>query len=865
MDDQENNNKAATKTELGNLEQNNQDPEYSSGDDTSFRYTKGDSKSGRFFNRGGKTKTKGLLAHKKGLLIFGSIAGLGIGVMIWLVIFLFGALLIPQLAQHIAEYQFVRVTSQFADDAQRVSEEKLALDTIPDDAAGNSALAALKDKYGTLSDQASTLWSSLDAYRPSKVIANLGTNGQGLKLNYTTKGLLGRQVLSSVELDGETYLVKSQGLTRFIPVLGNIIDWHNDFTFSRDFAPALSGALEDDSVGTIVRTAVAAKIRSQLDIGLVAWTAGRLADYFGKDPTDARSLVSEDITKVVDGNLTPQTPVTEPLKDAEASGEAILAADEATPAGVAKIVANDGTDPAAQAAIDSALVGSGLKTVLGVINPLYNIAMPVCIIYDGSLDNSSGTIDNATTQQQRAFYFVESAADQEKTGSPAVNAEAVGALNSDLNSNDNIGLSNPEVRANGGTVNTSNMVSTESSADGQTTILSATLGSLNIPGAAAIADTIDSVAGPLCPKITSLTGSITLGLINLGVGILSGGTATAAQEAAGTAADELIGLTSEQIEETLASQLGDTLLANGVTEAASSAAAAVAKPTLVSRAADLIFGTAKTAGQIAGMTVIAKLIVLSKSAQLNSGTSQNLDLANEADSGGNLQANELSRQLNYGRPLNQAEVVQSNESDQQIQANNVSKESTYQRYFAIDNADSLFSKIGFSVYADLNGSIFSNLLSKLGSIFDPISAISKIFSSTDKSVALAQGTVDNTDYGNVQFGWSQSEENLINSSSTYMPLENQLVLDNSGEETVIANLYGHCFTYTIGQLLSEALIVRDSDGNVIDNPSLSSAICSPIYLGPKNPKYGDLVFRWRLAMSYTNTVNQYDSETSLGS
>lgn len=861
MDDQKSNNKPATQSELSNLEQKDDGPEPSSEPNTNFRYTKDDGKSKGLFSRGKKSNKKGLLAHKKGLLILGGVGGLGVGFMIWLIIFLFGALLIPQLAQHIAEYQFVRVTSQFADNAERVSDEKIALDTIPDDAAGNSFLASLKDKYGTLSNKASSLWSSLeDQYRPSKVISNLGTDGQGLTLNYSTSGVLRRQVLDSVTLDGEKYFLNPQSyLTKFIPGLSSIIDFKNGVSFARNFTPALSDALEADSIGTIVRTAVAARIRSQLDIGLVAWTTGRLLAYYGKDPADARAMAGQDVKNDTDKNLTPEEPVTDTLKAAEDTSNTALETDTSTLTGFNKIIANLGVDANAQAAISNAIASSGLKTVLGFFNPVYNVAMPLCIIYDGSLDSSSGTIDNSTTQQQRAFYFVESAADQEKTGSPAVNAEAVGALNSDLNGNDNIGLSNPEVRANGGTVDTSNMVSSESSADGQTTILSALL-------PASIANTIDSFAGPVCPKLTSLTGAITLGLLNTFVGVFSGGTTTTEEDLAAQAAQKLAAEEAQKIAEDLAGQVDDSLLTDGATQVAAKAATVAVKPSLISRAANMLFGTAKTAGQIAGLTVIAKLIVISKAAQLNSGTAENNDLANEADSGGNLQANEVSRQLNYGRPLDQTEVVQSDESDQHIQASYVSKESVFERYFAINNADSLVSKLGFSVYADLNGSIFSNLMSKLGSLFDPIASISKIFSSTDKTVALAQGTVDNTDYGNVQFGWSQSEENLINSSPSYMPLENQLVLDgHPGVEDTISQKYSVCFSDTIGELLSQDLIARDANGNVIDDPTASAAICSPQQLGPNNPTYGDLVFRWRLAMSYTNTVNQYDSETTLGS
>jgi len=109
-------------------------------------------------------------------------------------------------------------------------------------------------------------------------------------------------------------------------------------------------------------------------------------------------------------------------------------------------------------------------------------------------------------------------------------------------------------------------------------------------------------------------------------------------------------------------------------------------------------------------------------------------------------------------------------------------------------------------------------------------------------------------------------------------LANQQILDNSGQEATVAGDYAKCFGYvydesgngsydptdpasnikpdeagTIGSLLQSGDITRDTSGNVVDD---KSKLCSPINLGPHNPTKGDLVFRWRLAMSYNNTLDQ---------
>jgi len=112
---------------------------------------------------------------------------------------------------------------------------------------------------------------------------------------------------------------------------------------------------------------------------------------------------------------------------------------------------------------------------VGIINPIYAVALPICIVYDGSMDQAGPTIDNQTTQQQATYYYVASAADQQKNGSMSNEAapelaSAVGALNTDLG---DTSKTNAQIRASGGTVNTSSSVSAEASATGDFTLLNA--------------------------------------------------------------------------------------------------------------------------------------------------------------------------------------------------------------------------------------------------------------------------------------------------------------------------------------------------------------------------------------------------------
>jgi hypothetical protein len=156
-------------------------------------------------------------------------------------------------------------------------------------------------------------------------------------------------------------------------------------------------------------------------------------------------------------------------------------------------------------------------------------------------------------------------------------------------------------------------------------------------------------------------------------------------------------------------------------------------------------------------------------------------------------------------------------------------------------------------------------------------------------------------YGNVQFGWTTDEEKLIDSSPTYKPLENQEILDKQNAQVVqIAMTYAACFGYkydssgngdmdptdtsgdlqvdpsaTLGHLLANGDIARDSNGNVINS---SGAKCSPDNLSydntsdpnaadtdPDSPQANDLVFRWRLAMSFDTTLDQLINQQTITS
>ena len=120
-------------------------------------------------------------------------------------------------------------------------------------------------------------------------------------------------------------------------------------------------------------------------------------------------------------------------------------------------------------------------------------------------------------------------------------------------------------------------------------------------------------------------------------------------------------------------------------------------------------------------------------------------------------------------------------------------------------------------------------------------------------------------YGIVQWGWSDEENNLINSDPSYNILENaQILSDNSSIIDEISSKYKHCFTDSMGTLLSGGYILRDSSGDIVGgNDKDSLGACSPDALGPNNSRYGNFVFRWRLDQKRQSVLDQNTSIQNL--
>ncbi|MBC7546984.1 peptidoglycan DD-metalloendopeptidase family protein [Candidatus Saccharibacteria bacterium] len=777
-----------------------------------------DNERGGLFNTQGKDgrgesrreKFKGS-AHKLAgnkFFIGGALAGVGgLGTLIVLALLLVATLSIPNLAANITGYQFAKVSRQYARNAQRITNQSLATKGLND-----GAYEALKERVkGTRAGQA---FKKLDDMRPEKIAANLKTDGK-ISYQFESPSVLNvRQKLQSVTLNGHVYNKQNLGGTRFIPGLSSILEANNQYNFGKSFGPALSVSLRATEAGTISRTGAANLIRKNLGLKMIAFELGK---YIGSkdEKAIARAQFREEATRV-NANLAPGNAVTPDIvnavADAEAAATAALTDDKAVDTAIAKKGIFASVQESIAKSFEKSLFASITTGLLKIANPVFAVAGPLCIIYDGSLDKSQGTIDNDSKQKMAAFTYITAAADQQKYGgSSTALTSAIGALNTSVG---DYSHSVPQRRAGSGIDDTSFAASTQSSAGGQYSLLDA-LGFP--PGFGAVADEV-------CPQLNDI--GVNAGIIgaNLFANFFSAGGVKITEDAAA------------KIAQAIAEKEGANLVQRFLIRAT----------IYGGRGKEFVFGQAKSAAGIAGLTLMAKYIVANRAGQMSNGTAMGDDAVNAADAGGNLMGNEISRSGSYGRPLTSTETLNGNKEDVRYVLKQNASKSAYERYLSPSNTNSLVAKMAFSISGGMHGPA-SDIITKMGlAIFSPTKLASSLFGSFSSHASAA---ATETNYNNVQFAWPEEEEKLIDSDSKYSPILNAEYLDQHASQVEeIQSTYDKCFTESMGTLLSSGDLKRDENGTVLSDDST----CSPKTLSINNPKYNDLVFRWRLDKRYNS-------------
>lgn len=467
--------------------------------------------------------------------------------------------------------------------------------------------------------------------------------------------------------------------------------------------------------------------------------------------------------------------------------------------------------------ITTNLEKGALSDILGTFSTFYSIALPVCMIWEGSTINSGPTIDANSNRSIKTFYNLSAAADQQKAGIN-VSSKEIGGLNDQVG---DISNAPSELRASGKTINPVNYTSPQANQAMDFTFSTAIFGQDSLVG-----DVIDAIMGE-CDTITDVKTAAALAVLETAAGILSGGTVTAGEEAVRLTATQLI---KKMVAETFTKDFFKDYFKR-----------------LVLRDIPLIVGG----------SYLAKIIVASRMGNSIKPIPASDTLQVQADQGANLVANDIDRKQIYGRSLSIPEVAESNYHDLQDIAYANSQKSVFEKYFNPKNPSSTLVNMAVSLNGTFSQSFVSavgNFFSSLGSIFRPSSSIFTNLLTGNQRKALAAET--STPYNLVQWGWSNSELNTIqNHPELYSPLNLSQRLESTSPEhqKEIEDRYSPCYTKSVADLLKEGSITRDANGNI----NQSEGDCSPEALGSKD------AFEWRLLKKYNAVLNHGTSIAEL--
>ena len=809
----------------------------------------------------------------KWLVGFGLGGGAGLVVLVILLIMIAGSLKLPNITQNIISYEFARATRQFSQSAQRSTDEALAVQATNDNvytrlkARFTDKYSAIKDPItGKYQDIRTSTWGKMDTIRPGMVINNLGKN-DGLTLRYATSSITGREILIGGSIAGEDFTVKPvTGIAKWVPGVRQLIQARNTAQMRAQFMPKIVETMKANNTGALIRGPVNVMIRRSMGSGFAGWA---LEKFVGKRGAAAQAEDTAETYKATKAAATvPDNAVTDEIKAADEAAQAAADEDMADPALVQKDNANGGDSASVENAAEKELKVSTFGKVLDFANPLYAVAVPICIVYDGSVQQSQPSIDNRSNQQQAVFDKLAAEASQQQRGSLKSDDKMDTALNSAVEAkNTSLGDVTKTIayqRGAGHPMSTADIPSPQAGSDGSYEYSLFT--AIGFPAGSIEAKVAQYIVDHSCPSLTDPKTAVALGAANIIAAIGSFGGSAGAEEAAGQGA---LAVVKTVVKDMVANAFRKETVQKGTKTIERGA---------LSRAKRFVFKQGLIVGGTYGLTELAHMVVAQRAGVATNGMAQGADLVDEADSGAGIEAGRIEQQQLFAAPMAKEDVAKSDVQDSTFIAEQNASQSFTQRYFAFSNANSLVSHVGMTLYGTAHLSSVASILKLGATLLRPLSHIASIL--TMGGLVHAAPDPSTQHYGNVQFGWTDAEENLIDSDTSYKPLENQEILDNSGKETAIANDYANCFGYSfnkdgdswsptdtnsylkldpsnsLGNLLASGKIQRDNEGNILPD----RGDCAPNNLGVNNPKYGNLVFRWRLAMQYTTTLDQMVGE-----
>ncbi len=750
------------------------------------------------------------LLKNKWLAGFG-VAGAGaILVVIILIMIFMQALKVPHLMENIATYQSARIVQRMNTQNNRAFRSYIGTKT-----ADSATYKKFSEKYNAKTQPMKDMWSKLDRWRPNQQIKLLNTQGTAI-----LQDSRGRVI--GIQIDGKPVM---KPVLKYRQQLIPGYKFVTNVRFAQEVAPALNKAIGGNKPAVLVNSKTANIYRKALKVPRVAWKAGQ---YSGASPQEADRAVVRAGAKVVDDATSESklqsktTAITDGSEDVKEARVAALAVD----AVVDDAIKNKGgvlqpVKDAVNKVGDDSLFQKGLAAV----NPIYAVATPICIVYDGSVSNSGPTIDRNINASSANYLHMSAASDQIKDGK-TVDASIAGAYSRKLGPVFN---SSAQKTASGEASQPRGTISPHAGAGGIFTMFNVVFGGSD--GKSAEADFANGLAENACPVLLNYWVAGGVAVANLIAIGFTGGGAAAVEKAAGQVAVVSV--------KSAASRIASRLTVGAITNGAKNTTKFVGKQAMF-------------AAGIASTTYLMRMIVANQAGQLAaSGTEWGDDAAETTDMSANIYYGELGRKMYYDAPLSTDEVKKSNASDVAFLKKQNKEKNAYTRYLALSNPQSLLSRFGASTYTAMYSSPFASVLTNAKDVVNPVAWGDK-FASLMSPPALAGASTTGATYGNIQFGWTKAQLAWLNDELNE-PLENQRILSDSGREDDIKNDLGKCFTETTGTLLQNGDILLKSNGQVNE----SEGACSPNNLGLGNDSYGpDMVMRWRAAQADTLDLDE---------
>ncbi|MCA9332303.1 D-alanyl-D-alanine carboxypeptidase family protein [Candidatus Saccharibacteria bacterium] len=761
-------------------------------------------------------------ANKKLLLAGGG--GLGLLLMMIGILFLFlGDLKIDHIAQNITTWNIARTARNYR---RSLVQNTTEVGAIGEMEAGR--YNALKARFGE--SRVGQAIERINQYRPQKVAENFGSTVKPVFSEGEDRilGLGKKQIFEGFEVDG--HFISKADSNFFHPIANR--------REKIRFAAEMQVAMEESNHGanSLVKSRAMKKVLSDRGIKLYWWekkgktynnaknqaqaerrSQVESAERVRQDP-DSNCAVSQvcsaadDVAETIDEEL---DKAKEELDDPDNHQGANALAQE--------------TEDAAIDTLEASVRTSAVQKILSFASTTYGVAVPLCLIFEGSIHDSSGDdIDAASDSNMRAYGSIQSAADQQESGDTT--AWAVAGFNGKLG---DVSDSVPLKRQTSTPIDSATQINPvsqpQSSSVGAYTLFDAFLADI-VP--ADVLGAANHIAEKSCGFLTNEWVGGIEAAAEIALALFSAGASKEASASVGQAIR--LGLT-EIIDQSAKEGIIFAFRELGIKAGVDA----------VSRAGGrFILKTGVFVGATIGLTELAKLAVLKKANEHNNGLETDATYVNQADMGANLYYNENERAGLYGRPLTTPEVAESNQLDVAYIQEHEARKSFTERYFALSNASSMVTRLGYMAQSGLSSrnSLGLRSLQSIGSVFRTGPAILGNLSFSAKTHAA---TVSGSgDYNNIQWGWSGEEEALIDNDDDYSPMMNKLILEESGKKDEIENEYKDCYEKTMGSILSDGDVKRNGDGSV----KSSDGKCSPDNLGLANDSYGEnMVFRWRLS------------------